>query len=248
MLSFDGRTIMSSTERRVVLKAAAASGIALSLGDRLLPANQSRAQGAQIRAWPNRRLLDLLKVDHPIVQAPMGFHTSPEMPVAVSNAGGLGSYPCAPLTPALVRDVVAKIRSQTTKPLNLNFFCHATERNGALESAWRARLASYYAEFGVDPPAFPTSARGAFGAEMCDAVIESKPEVVSFHFGLPDKILVDRLKGTGCIIFSSATTVTEARWLEDHGADAIIAQGVEAGGHRGMFLTNEPAAQLGPPG
>jgi nitronate monooxygenase len=240
---------MGGIERRELVKAAAAGGIALSIGgaQNLLISNETRAQGGPLRtaAWPNKQLLDLLRIDHPIIQAPMGFHVSPDMPAAVCGSGGLGSFPCASLTSAQLRDVVGKIRAQTTKPLNLNFFCHMTERDAALEAAWLKRLASYYTELGVDPPAFPTSTRAPFGPEICDVVVELRPQVVSFHFGLPDKSLVDRLKAVGCIILSSATTVTEARWLEEHGVDAVIAQGVEAGGHRGMFLTTEPASQLG---
>ena len=239
---------MDAIDRRAFMKAAAVGGIAFSICGAQGPLTEARAQGAPLRsaAWPNRRLLDLLKIEHPIVQAPMGGHVSPNMPVAVSGAGGLGSFPCALLTPAQVLDEVPKIRTQTPKPINLNFFCHAApQRHEAIESAWRQRLAPYYAEFGVDPPASPTRTLGPFGEEMCDVVIQLKPEVVSFHFGLPNKSLIDRLKAAGCKIFSSATTVTEARWLEDHGADAVIAQGIEAGGHRGMFLTNEPASQVG---
>jgi nitronate monooxygenase len=239
---------MSGIERRELMKAAAVGGIALSTaGAQSLAPNETRAQGATARpAWSNRRLLDLLKIDHPIIQAPMGGgHISPDMPVAVCGAGGLGSFPCSALTSAQVRDVVAKIRAQTTKPLNLNFFCHVTQRDGAVEAAWLKRLAPYYTELGVNPPEFPAGTRPPFGAEMCDAVVELKPEVVSFHFGLPEKSLVDRLKAAGSVIFSSATTVTEARWLEDHGVDAVIAQGAEAGGHRGMFLTSEAASQVG---
>src|SRR2546422_4880448 len=239
---------MDAIDRRAFMKAAAVGGIAFSICGAQGPLTEARAQGAPLRsaAWPNRRLLDLLKIEHPIVQAPMGGHVSPNMPVAVSGAGGLGSFPCALLTPAQVLDEVPKIRAQTPKPINLNFFCHAApQRHEAIESAWRQRLAPYYAELGVDPPASPTRTLGPFGEGMCDVVIDLKPEVVSFHFGLPNKSLIDRLKAAGCKIFSSATTVTEARWLEDHGADAVIAQGIEAGGHRGMFLTNEPASQVG---
>jgi nitronate monooxygenase len=238
---------MDGIERRELMKSVAAGGIALSIGgaQNLLISNETRAQGAPLRAWPNKQIIDLLRIDHPIIQAPMGFHISPDMPVAVCESGGLGSFPCSPLTPAQLRDVVAKIRSQSTKPLNLNFFCHVTQRDAALETAWLNRLASYYTELGVNPPAFPTSTRPPFGAEMCDVVVELRPKVVSFHFGLPENSLIDRLKAAGCVIFSSATTVAEARWLEEHGVDAVIAQGVEAGGHRGMFLTTEPASQLG---
>ena len=239
---------MGGIERRELMKAAAVGGIALSIGgaQSLLASNEAPAQGAPPRAagWPNRRLLDLLKIDHPVIQAPMGGHISPDMPVAVCGSGGLGSFPCSALTSAQVRDVAAKIRAQTTKPLNLNFFCHVTQRDAAVEAAWLKRLATYYTELGVNPPDFPTSTRPPFGAEMCDVVVELRPEVVSFHFGLPEKSLVDRLKTADCVILSTATTVTEARWLEEHGVDAVIAQGVEAGGHRGMFLTSEPASQL----
>ena len=237
---------MGGIERRKLMKSATIGGIALSLGGTSV-ANEARAQEAPPPAafWPNRRLLDLLKIEHPLIQAPMGLHTSPAMPIAVCKAGGLGSFPCSALTPAQLRDVVGKIRSQTDRPLNLNFFSHHTERDAALEAAWLKRLSPYYAELGVEPPAVLASGRPPFGAEMCDVVVEVKPRVISFHWGLPETSLVDRLKAAGCIIFSSATTVAEARWLENHGVDAVIAQGLEAGGHRGMFLTTELASQVG---
>jgi nitronate monooxygenase len=235
---------MGDIERRELMKTAAVGGIALSIG--LLASHETHAQGAQPRAaaWSNRRLLDLLQIEHPIIQAPMGFHVSPDMPVAVCRSGGLGSFPCSALTSAQLRDLVGKIRAQTTKPLNLNFFCHVTQRDAAVEAAWLKRLASYYTELGVNPPEFLAGARPPFDAEMCDVVVELRPQAVSFHFGLPEKSLVDRLKAAGCVILSSATTVTEARWLEEHGVDAVIAQGAEAGGHRGMFLTSDLASQL----
>lgn len=241
---------MDIIKRRSFLKAASAGGIAFTIGgaQSLLAADEARAQGVQHHpvAWPNRRLLDLLKIEHPIVQAPMGGHTRPEMAVAVSDAGGLGSFPCGLLTPAQVRDEVGRIRAQTRKPINLNFFCHATpRRNVAIERAWRQRLAVYYADLMVDLPVPPPFTLAPFGPEMCEVAGELRPEVVSFHFGLPDRSLIDRLKAAGCIILSSATTVAEARWLEDHGADAVIAQGIEAGGHRGMFLATEVSSQVG---
>jgi nitronate monooxygenase len=241
---------MGGIERRKLMKGTAAGGIALSIGGArsLLTSNEARAQGTPPHpgGWPNKRLLDLLRVDHPIIQAPMGGgHISLDMPVAVCGSGGLGSFPCSSLTAAQLGDVVAKIRTQTAKPLNLNFFCHVTQRDTAVEAAWLKRLASYYTELGVNPPQFPASTRPPFNAEMCDVVVELRPAVVSFHFGLPEKSLVDRLKAAGCVILSSATTVTEARWLEDRGVDAVIAQGLEAGGHRAMFLTSELASQLG---
>jgi nitronate monooxygenase len=238
---------MNRINRRDFIKVTGAGGVALSVGavHNLLAPSEAHSQ-ERTGIWPNRRLLDLLKIEHPIVQAPMGGHVSPDMPVAVSEAGGLGSFPCGLLTAAQVRDDVAKIYAKTSKPINLNFFCHAiAQRDEALENAWRQRLGPYYTELLIDPPVAPARALAPFGAEVCEVVVELKPAAVSFHFGLPDKSLIDRIKGAGCTIFSSATTVAEARWLEDQGADAVIAQGIEAGGHRGMFLTTEPTSQLG---
>jgi nitronate monooxygenase len=150
------------------------------------------------------------------------------------------------LLPAQVREAFGNIRARTSKPINLNFFCHAAaRRDEAVEDAWQKRLAPYHAELGVKTPSSSARTLAPFGGEMCDVVVELKPEVVSFHFGLPDQLLVRRLKDSGSKIFSSATTVAEARWLEDHGADAVIAQGAEAGGHRGMFLAAEAASQAG---
>lgn len=197
--------------------------------------------------WPDPRLLDLLRLDYPIIQAPMAGAMDAELVVAVSEAGGLGSLPCAMLTAAQVREEVERIRSRTRKPINLNFFCHKPpSADEAREAAWRERLAPYYAELDLDPRAPVRAAgRAPFDADMCDVVIALKPDVVSFHFGLPEPELVRRVKVAGCLIFSSATTVAEARWLGNHGVDAVIAQGVEAGGHRGMFLTDEVASQVG---
>jgi nitronate monooxygenase len=242
---------MDSIERRELMKAAAFGGAALSIGGAtsLIAPNGARAQAATPPAapgWPNRRLIDLLKIDHPIVQAPMGGAVSPAMTVAVSGAGGLGSFPCSFLPVAKIREIVAKIRAQTgARPLNLNFFCDVRVRDAAVEAAWLKRLAPYYTEFAVDPAVLPPLIPPPFTAETCDALVELKPAVVSFHYGLPVRSLVDRLKAAGCLIFSSATTVAEARWLEDHGADAIIAQGAEAGGHRAIFLTTDLTTQVG---
>jgi nitronate monooxygenase len=197
--------------------------------------------------WPDRRLIDLLGIEHPIVQAPMAGAMDWELVAAVTEAGALGSLPCAMLNPAQLSEQVEKIRARTAKPINVNFFCHANPvLNNAREASWRERLSPYYRELGIDPAApVPSSMRAPFDAAFCDVVVELKPAVVSFHFGLPEAALVDRVKGAGCVIFSSATTAAEARWLADHGADAIIAQGCEAGGHRGMFLTEDVAAQAG---
>lgn len=197
--------------------------------------------------WSDRRLLDLLKIEHPIIQAPMAGAMDAELAAEVSEAGGLGSLPCAMLSPAQLREQVAEIRSRTAKPINLNFFTHTPPvLNNSREAAWRDRLNPYYQELGIDPAApFPASNRAPFDSALCEGVEEVKPEVVSFHFGLPEPALLDRIKRLGCVVLSSATTVEEARWLEEHGADAVIAQGYEAGGHRGMFLTDNIAAQVG---
>jgi nitronate monooxygenase len=200
--------------------------------------------------WPDRRLIELFKIDLPIVQAPVAGAMDWELAAAAAEAGALGSLPCAMLTAAQVREQMGKIRARTTKPINLNFFCHKSPSlNNAREARWRERLAPYYRELAIDPAApIPSSNRTAFDAAMCEVTEETRPEVVSFHFGLPEAGLLRRLKAGGFLVMSSATTTQEARWLEAHGVDAIIAQGNEAGGHRGMFLagdTNNVATQVG---
>ncbi len=169
------------------------------------------------------------------------------MAVAVAEAGGLGSLPCAGLSDDKVRDGVAAIRSRTSKPLNLNFFCHdEPERDVAREAAWLERLAPYYQELGVEMPKPPLQATiYRFTDATCAVVEDVRPEVVSFHFGLPEPALVQRVKRAGCKIICSATTRREALWLAERGVDAIIAQGAEAGGHRGMFLETDVATQIG---
>jgi nitronate monooxygenase len=191
--------------------------------------------------WPDRRLIELFKVELPIVQAPVAGAMDWELAAEAAAAGGLGSLPCAMLSAEQVREQMARIRARTKKPINLNFFCHTTpELNNAREAQWRERLAPYYRELGIDPAApVPSSNRAAFNAAFCDVVEEVRPEVVSFHFGLPEADLVKRVKATGALIMSSATTAAEARWLEERGVDAVIAQGNEAGGHRGLFLTDD---------
>jgi nitronate monooxygenase len=183
----------------------------------------------------------------PIIQAPMAGYVGAEMVIAVSEAGGLGSLPCALLSADQLRAELKLIRARTSRPINVNFFCHQPPAvDPERERVWRERLASYYLELGLDPVApVPSSSRTAFDSAMCDVVVEFKPEVVSFHFGLPDAALVSRVKTAGSKVLSSATTVEEARWLEDRGCDVIIAQGVEAGGHRGMFLTRNISTQVG---
>lgn len=198
-------------------------------------------------SWPDTRLLDLFGIPLPILQAPMAGPGLHEMAIAVGQAGGLAALPCAMLGAAQVRSEVALIRASSAAPLNLNFFCHVPSApDAAREAAWRARLRPYYLELGLDPDMpVPVSSRNPFDAAMCELVEELRPAVVSFHFGLPAPELLARVRATGAKVLSSATTVEEARWLEAHGVDAIIAQGAEAGGHRGVFLRDEVYSQLG---
>ncbi len=183
----------------------------------------------------------------PIIQAPMAGIQGSALAIAVSNAGGLGSLPCAMLSTEQMRAELSKIRAATNKPYSVNFFCHTTPKpDEAREAAWRAALAKYYQEFGIDPDKITAGpGRAPFSAEAADVIEEFKPAVVSFHFGLPEQRLLDRIKAAGCIVLASATTLDEALWLETRGADAIVAQGFEAGGHRGMFLTEDIGTQVG---
>jgi len=182
----------------------------------------------------------------PIIQAPMAGVQGSALAIAVSNAGGLGSLPCALLTPDTMRSELAEIKSKTDQPFNVNFFFYqAPAPDPVHEMAWRCLLSRYYTELHIDLNSIPFGAgRKPFNAEAADVLCEFEPAVISFHFGLPAIDLLERVRTWGAKIISSATTVEEARWLEAHGVDAIIAQGVEAGGHRGMFLTDELNSQL----
>lgn len=197
--------------------------------------------------WPDRRVQDMLGIELPIVQAPMAGAGLADLAVAVIEAGGLGSLPCAMLDPDQVRNQFGIIRQKTSRPVNVNFFCHRSpEPDDAREAQWKRKLEPYYRELGLDPKApAPTSNRAPFDEELCELVEDLRPEIVSFHFGLPQRALIDRVARTGAKILSSATTVDEARWLEAAGCHAIIAQGFEAGGHRGMFRSDDVATQIG---
>jgi nitronate monooxygenase len=197
--------------------------------------------------WKDRRILDLFGMDLPILLAPMAGSGGSELAIAVAEAGGLGSLPCAMLNPEQIRTELCIIRQRTGRPVNLNFFCHRPPQpDAAREAAWRRRLAVYYAEFGIDPASVPAGpGRNPFDAESCAIVEEYRPEVVSFHFGLPEETLLARVRESGAKIVASATTVAEAKWLEERGCDAIVAQGAEAGGHRGIFLEDDVSTQPG---
>jgi nitronate monooxygenase len=195
----------------------------------------------------DRRVTDLFGIELPVIQAPMAGATSAEMVVAVSEAGGLGSLPGAMYSANGLRDALVAIRAKTRRPIGVNFFSHAPPPIDAAKlAAWRARLAPYYAEAGLGPDALDAASRRApFDENACAIVEELRPEVVSFHFGLPAAPLIERVRRAGAKVISSATTVAEARWLDARGVDAIIAMGAEAGGHRGHFLDDDMTKQLG---
>ena len=197
--------------------------------------------------WHDRRILDLLGIELPILQAPMAGASGAAMAIAVGNAGGLGALPCAMLTEAQVRAEIATFRSACQGPLNLNFFCHQPPQPAPEHDArWKQALKPYYDEVGADFQApTPVSNRAPFDEQACSLIEELRPEVVSFHFGLPEATLLQRVKASGAKVLSSATTVEEAVWLEQQGCDAIIAMGYEAGGHRGMFLSRDTTSQIG---
>jgi nitronate monooxygenase len=197
--------------------------------------------------WPDRRLLDLFGIQLPIVLAPMAGVMDADLAIAAAQGGALGSLPCAMLSVDKAREQINIIRQRVSAPVNMNFFCHqGGDLDPQQEAVWKQRLSSYYNELDLDPAAPVNAAnRAPFDAAMCALVEELKPEVVSFHFGLPEPELLARVKAAGCRVMGSATIVREAIWLEENGADAIIAQGAEAGGHRGMFLTENVANQPG---
>lgn len=192
-------------------------------------------------------LQQILGTQSPLIQAPMAGVQTSALAIAVSNAGGLGCLPCAMLTADAMRRELAAIEAATQAPYGVNFFCHTPPAaDDAREAAWRRALAPYYGEYGIDPQSIPAGpGRQPFSGEAVAIVEEFRPRVVSFHFGLPASEHVARLKAMGVVILASATTVAEAQWLEAHGADAIIAQGMEAGGHRGIFLSDDLTSQIG---
>ena len=192
-------------------------------------------------------LTELLGIDLPVIQAPMAGVQLGAMAIAVSEAGGLGSLPAAMLGDDALRKELSAIRAATAKPFNVNFFAHQPPvPDAAREAGWRDALRPYYAEFGASEADIPQGpGRRPFSAEVADVIEAFRPPVISFHFGLPDEALLARVRSWGAKVISSATTVAEARWLAERGVDAIIAQGLEAGGHRGLFLSDDVGTQVG---
>jgi nitronate monooxygenase len=192
-------------------------------------------------------LQELFGIRLPVIQAPMAGSQGSDLAIAVSNAGGLGSLPCTMLAPDAMRAELTAIRAATDQPFNVNFFCHTPLAVDAKrEAAWRGLLAPYFREYGIDSREDSSgAARAPFSAAAADVLEPFKPAVVSFHFGLPSADLMARVKKWGSKVLSSATTIEEAVWLEQRGVDAIIAQGAEAGGHRGIFLSKDLTTQIG---
>ena len=183
----------------------------------------------------------------PVIQAPMAGVQNHRLTAAVCNAGGLGALPAAMLSASDLQAQLQALSQATDKPYNVNFFCHAVPTpDAAKEAAWRQQLLPHYRELGLDATNIPGGpGRVPFNHDSADVLAPFRPAVVSFHFGLPSAELVDRVKSWGSLVLSSATTVEEALWLQDHGVDVVIAQGLEAGGHRGMFLTSDVSTQMG---
>ena len=189
---------------------------------------------------------DSLGLTAPIIQAPMAGVQGAALAAAVSNCGALGSLPCAMLSVEALEAELSRLAELTSQPFNLNFFCHRDgEESPERYAQWLQLLAPFFEEFGISPEAIPVGAqRQPFSWAVAEVVEAFRPKVVSFHFGLPEKTLLDRVKSWGALVLSSATTVDEGRWLEQHGADAVIAQGLEAGGHRGHILCDDLEGQM----
>jgi nitronate monooxygenase len=192
------------------------------------------------------RIQDLLQTELPIIQAPMAGVQTSRLAIAVIEAGGVGSLPAAMLAPQALQDELKALAAHGGV-WNVNFFAHTNPAiDDAREARWRARLAPYHAQYGIDIAKVPAGAgRNPFSAEVAELIEAFKPPIVSFHFGLPAPELLQRVRGWGSRILSSATTVDEALWLQAQGVDAVIAQGLEAGGHRGHFLDHDLTRQQG---
>lgn len=196
--------------------------------------------------WWDSRFAKLIGCPIPIVLAPMGGVSTVDLAVAVSGAGGLGSLAMAGTDARGLRNIIETMKDRTPNPYNLNFFAHSMPASDSdRDREWLKKLRPLFEELEIPAPAELKAALEPFGNLHCAVIEEMKPPIVSFHFGLPPANLVSRIKAAGTTILSSATTVAEARWLEANGADAVIAQGLEAGGHRGMFRNEDMASQMG---
>ncbi len=200
-----------------------------------------------MKNWPSERIQNLLGIDLPLIQAPMAGADSPELALAVSEAGGLGSLACTLFSVEQLREIFHALTQKTSRPFNLNFFCHPSPpKNLEQERIWRDHLKVFYDELGLKQEKPPSTViRKPFDESFCELLEELKPRVVSFHFGLPEQSLLRRLQAAKIKILASATSVAEALWLEQRGCDAVIAQGFEAGGHRGTFLNLKMETQVG---
>ncbi|HEY2483225.1 MAG TPA: nitronate monooxygenase [Caulobacteraceae bacterium] len=193
-------------------------------------------------------LLERLKVEAPIVQAPMAGTSTPALAAAVSNAGALGSIAVGAMEAGEARVAIGAVRAATDRAFNVNVFCHAPAApDPAREREWLARLAPTFAAFGAEPPArlAPVYASFVDDDAMLAALVETKPAVVSFHFGLPGPDRIAALRAAGCLLFSSATSLAEGEAAQAAGVHAVVAQGYEAGGHRGVFDPRAPDDQVG---
>jgi len=193
--------------------------------------------------WPDRRIIDLVGSEHPIIQAPMANVSGVDLCVAAAEGGALGSLPCGQLTPDQVREQVAEVRTRIDAPINLNFFSFEMPEM-ADDSKWRKVLRPYYIKFGISELQ-ASALRVPFDEAYCAVVEELRPEVVSFHFGLPGEAMLERVRAAGAVVIGCATTVAEAFFLDRCGVDAIVAQGYEAGGHIGRFLEGDPREAVG---
>jgi len=196
----------------------------------------------------SKSLVQLLNTTYPLIQAPMAGVTTPALAAAVSEAGALGSLGLASASLDQARSMITETQRLTRKPVNINFFCHRpTTPDHAASQAWLAHLRPMFEEFGATPPSELKDIYRPFPdyQDMLELVLETRPAVVSFHFGLPSQEYIDALKNAGIVLMASATTPAEARQIEAAGIDVLVAQGYEAGGHRGVFEPEKGDAQYG---
>ena len=193
-------------------------------------------------------LLRRIGIELPIIQAPMAGVSTPEMAAAVSNAGALGSIGVGAVDAAGTRQMIAAVRAKTARPFQVNVFCHRPAvTDSDLEAGWLARLEPEFARYGVKPPARLTEIYQSFltDDDKLAVFVAERPAVVSFHFGLPDRARIEALRAAGIVLLATATNLDEAKAVVAAGVDAVVAQGYEAGGHRGVFDPDAPDDRLG---